>query len=73
VISGPHTPAPLDLPGAPALSLCASSRTALFALVPAALVPVVYSLVLYKRLEREGKLEPPAPAPEGPSREVPAG
>jgi uncharacterized membrane protein len=42
-------------------------------IVPATLVPVVYSLVLYKRLEREGKLEPPAPAPESPSREVTAG
>ncbi len=28
-------------------------------LMVAALVPVVYSLVLYKRLEREGKLQPP--------------
>jgi hypothetical protein len=26
----------------------------------AALVPVVYSLVLYKRLEKKGLLEPPA-------------
>lgn len=46
---------------------------ALLAIAPALLVPVVYSLVLYKRLEREGKLEPPAPAPDGPSHEVPAG
>jgi uncharacterized membrane protein len=45
----------------------------LLLILPAALVPVFYSLVLYKRLEREGKLEPPAPAPESPSREVPAG
>jgi uncharacterized membrane protein len=45
----------------------------LLAILPAALVPVVYSLVLYKRLEREGRLDPPAPTPEGPSREVPAG
>jgi uncharacterized membrane protein len=41
-------------------------------LVPA-LLPVVYSLVLYKRLEREGRLEPPANTPQGPSQEVPAG
>jgi hypothetical protein len=33
---------------------------ALLVLIPAGLVPVVYSLVLYKRLERQGKLEPPA-------------
>jgi uncharacterized membrane protein len=46
---------------------------ALLLIAPAALVPVIYSLVLYKRLEREGKLEPPAPSPEGPSQEVPAG
>ncbi|HEX5269398.1 MAG TPA: SdpI family protein [Gemmataceae bacterium] len=46
---------------------------ALLVILPAALLPVVYSLVLYKRLEREGKLEPPAPAPENPSQEVPAG
>jgi uncharacterized membrane protein len=42
-------------------------------LLPAALLPVVYSLVLYKRLEREGRLEPPAGTPQGPSQEVPAG
>ncbi|HKI38803.1 MAG TPA: SdpI family protein [Gemmataceae bacterium] len=42
-------------------------------IVPAALVPVIYSLVLYKRLEREGKLEPPAATPNGPSKEVHAG
>jgi uncharacterized membrane protein len=35
-------------------------------LITAALVPVVYSLVLYKRLEREGKLSPSAE----PSQEV---
>jgi uncharacterized membrane protein len=46
---------------------------ALFLILPAGLVPIIYSLVLYKRLERGGKLEPPAPAAEGPSREVPAG
>jgi len=39
----------------------------------AALAPVFYSLVLYKRLERQGKLEPPANSPEGPSQEVHAG
>jgi uncharacterized membrane protein len=42
---------------------------ALFVILPAGLVPVVYSLVLYKRLEREGKLEPP----QTPSQEVHAG
>jgi uncharacterized membrane protein len=45
----------------------------LLVLLPAALLPVLYSLVLYKRLEREGKLEPPADRPQGPSQEVPAG
>jgi uncharacterized membrane protein len=45
----------------------------LLILVPVGLVPVVYSLVLYKRLEREGKLEPPIDAPQGPSQEVHAG
>jgi uncharacterized membrane protein len=39
-------------------------------IIPASLVPVVYSLVLYKRLEREGKLETTANTPEGPSQEV---
>jgi uncharacterized membrane protein len=39
----------------------------------AALVPVFYSLVLYKRLERQGKLEPPADSTENPSQEVHAG
>jgi uncharacterized membrane protein len=33
---------------------------ALAAIMAAGLVPVFYSLLLYKRLEREGKLEPPA-------------
>lgn len=31
-------------------------------IITAALVPVVYSLVLYKRLEKQGRLEPPAEA-----------
>jgi uncharacterized membrane protein len=43
---------------------------ALFVLIPAGLVPVIYSLVLYKRLEREGKLEPPAHSPDHPSQEA---
>jgi uncharacterized membrane protein len=38
----------------------------------AALAPVFYSLFLYKRLERQGRLEPPA-SPETPSQEVRAG
>ena len=46
---------------------------ALLAILPAALVPVLYSLWLYKRLEREGKLEPPDAPAEGPSQEVHAG
>ncbi len=41
---------------------------ALILILPAALVPVVYSLVLYKKLEREGRLDIPAP-----SEEVPVG
>lgn len=38
-----------------------------------ALAPVVYSLVLYKRLERQGRLSAPAPAgnPEGQPRDLP--
>ena len=43
------------------------------AIVVAALLPVLYSLVLYKRLERQGKLEPPANSPESPSQEVHVG
>jgi uncharacterized membrane protein len=35
---------------------------AFLVILVAALVPVLYSLILYKRLEREGKLEPPAEA-----------
>jgi uncharacterized membrane protein len=31
-------------------------------MVAICLVPVVYSLVLYKRLEKQGKLDPPAAA-----------
>lgn len=51
-----------------------SAAWVLFVLIMiAALVPVVYSLVLYKRLERAGKLEPPANSPDGPSQEVHAG
>jgi uncharacterized membrane protein len=46
---------------------------ALFLILPAGLVPVIYSLVLYKRLEREGKLEPPADPPQSSSQEVHAG
>jgi uncharacterized membrane protein len=39
-----------------------------------ALLPVPYSLWVYKQLERQGKLEPSAdPSPEGPSQEVHAG
>ena len=33
-------------------------------LIVVALWPMVYSLVLYKRLEREGKLSPPAEPPQ---------
>jgi uncharacterized membrane protein len=50
-----------------------SAAWVVFALIiVASLVPVIYSLVLYKRLEREGKLEPPAASPPTPSQEVPA-
>jgi uncharacterized membrane protein len=39
--------------------------TLLLLLPPMVLYPVIYSLVLYKRLEREGKLGAPAAAQEG--------
>jgi uncharacterized membrane protein len=43
------------------------------AILIAALLPVFYSLVLYKRLERQGRLEPPADSSQAPSQEVRAG
>jgi uncharacterized membrane protein len=45
----------------------------LVGILAVALVLVLYSLVLYKRLERQGKLEPPAESAQGPSQEVHAG
>jgi len=45
----------------------------LVGILAAAMLPVFYSLVLYKRLERQGKLEPPADPAQGPSQEVHAG
>jgi uncharacterized membrane protein len=48
----------------------AAAWVAFVSLPVAALVPVFYSLVLYKRLERQGKLEPPPDPTEGPSQEV---
>ena len=46
---------------------------AFIAIMVAALVPVFYSLVLYKQLERQGKLEPAADSTDNPSQEVHAG
>ncbi len=51
----------------------AAAWVLLVVILTAGLVPVLYSLVLYKRLERQGRLEPSADSSEGPSQEVHAG